>query len=239
MDIFLQPVTGQDEIERLVEINHDAMLKDPLFNWMELYTENSEDEGTRTALMASLEDSSYHIIKAVIGDPAAPQSQQVVGFIQYFQGLIELPRISDSKGDFQKAQNPQAAPKEHDEAQAARLRIGDQIYIHTRNFYISTINGQKHQCEPTRTLCHQPSLLRVLVIRRLMVHPRFQRRGIANKLLLAVASEADQMRTPMWLFSRPAGEPLYERAGFIEVGQTRLDVPEFKVGKNWSSSEQC
>jgi GNAT superfamily N-acetyltransferase len=62
-----------------------------------------------------------------------------------------------------------------------------------------------------------------------MVDPAFQRKGIASRLLKHVTDEADRLRTPVWLFSRPAGVPLYEKAGFVEVGQTELDVPEFKV----------
>lgn len=83
-----------------------------------------------------------------------------------------------------------------------------------------------------RALVTQGKADKRLVIRRLMVDPSFQRRGIAKKLLQAVTSEADQMRIPMWLFSRPAGVPLYEKVGFIEVGQTQLSVPEFEVGKH-------
>jgi GNAT superfamily N-acetyltransferase len=67
------------------------------------------------------------------------------------------------------------------------------------------------------------------VIRRLMVDPKFQRKGIAAKLLRFVVAEADQERRPIWLFSRPAAVALYTRAGFVQVGETELDVPEFKV----------
>lgn len=46
-----------------------------------------------------------------------------------------------------------------------------------------------------------------------------------------MTDEADRMRTPVWLFARPAGLPLYHKSGFIQAGETELDVPEFKVSR--------
>jgi GNAT superfamily N-acetyltransferase len=62
-----------------------------------------------------------------------------------------------------------------------------------------------------------------------MVDPKYQRVGLGGKLLTKVANEADEMRIPMWLFSRPAGVAMYKAHGFQIVGETQLDVPEFKV----------
>lgn len=149
MEVNLQHVTNVDGIDRLVRINHDAMVNDPLFNWMGLYTESTEDEGTRAALLASVDDPSYKIVRAVAVEPLAPEIQQVVGFVQYFRGIIELPKNSDSKGDFQKAQSKDLPPANEEEGKAARLEVGDRMYVHTRNFYINTVRHQRHQCRQT------------------------------------------------------------------------------------------
>lgn len=146
MDITLHCVTQQSEIDRLVEINHDAMLDDPVFHWMALYTEEDEDEGTRAALTNAIDDSCYEIVKAVTNDPTAPGKTLVVGFVHYFRGFIELPQGGSSKGDFQKKPGSDAPQPIHDEARLTRLAIGNGMYTHSRNWYINTIRGQKHQC---------------------------------------------------------------------------------------------
>lgn len=86
MDIALQPVSQIQEVEGLVQINHHAMKQDPVFDWMELYTEQNEDDGTRSALNGALNDPCYEIVKAIADDPTAPNGQRVVGFVHYFQG---------------------------------------------------------------------------------------------------------------------------------------------------------
>lgn len=146
MDITLHHVTGQSDVERLVQINHDAMFADPIYQWMELYTEESEDDGTRSALTSAVDDPSSVIVKATAKDPTAPEGEVVVGFVQYFQGFIELPRDGSSKGDFQKKPKSDAPEPIHDQARLARLEVGNGMYVHARNYYISTIRGQKHQC---------------------------------------------------------------------------------------------
>lgn len=153
MDITLHHVTQKSEIERLVEINHDAMLDDPVFHWMELYTDEDEDTGTRAALSDAIDDSCYEIVKAVTNDPTAPEKKMVVGFVHYFRGFIQLPQDGSSKGDFQKKPGSDAPQPSYDEARLARLAIGNGMYTHSRNFYISTIRGQKHQCACCCVLC--------------------------------------------------------------------------------------
>ena len=146
MDIALHHVTQQSEVERLVQINHDAMLADPVYHWMELYTEETEYDGTRAALTGAVDDPCYEVVKAVTMDPTAPEKELVVGFVQYFRGFIQLPKDRPSKGDFQKKQTSDASQLAYDQARLARLKIGDEMYTHSRNWYISTIRAQKHQC---------------------------------------------------------------------------------------------
>jgi hypothetical protein len=146
MEIEMQNVTSPTEIERLVEINHDAMDPDPVSKWMALYTEQSEDDGTRSALTDALKDPHYKVVQAVMDDPTALGSKQVVGFVHYFTGFIEIPKSSGSKGDFQKNQSSIIQSEPVDEARAARLEVGDAMYVHSRNFYIGVIRGRKHSC---------------------------------------------------------------------------------------------
>lgn len=51
-------------------------------------------------------------------------------------------------------------------------------------------------------------------LHRLIVHPRYQRRGVGQKLLDWGIQTADRENVVSWLFSRPAGCKLYDRNGW-------------------------
>ena len=145
MDIELRLVTREDEVERLVEINHDAMMTDPLFHWKALYTDQTEDESTKAALFSAIDDPTNHIVKAVARSPDTPGDEVVVGFVHWFHGYIELPK--EDHDEHAPIQDTLVSESKDDKARAARLAIGDAMYVDSRNFYISVIRWQKHQCE--------------------------------------------------------------------------------------------
>jgi GNAT superfamily N-acetyltransferase len=210
----------KSDLERLVDINHEAMITDPLYHWMELYTSSSEDENTREAVSNALDsETEDHVV--VIAVPGADDESYPVGFCHFFEGYITLPAKSTEADP--------VAVIEQDEGRVARLRMGEEMYTLTRNFYRATIHGQKHRCKCQVRSWVGCRLSSVEVIRRLMVDPKYQRLGLGAKMLAQVANGADQMRMPMWLYSRPAGVAMYKAHGFQIVGETQLDVPEFKV----------
>ena len=52
----------------------------------------------------------------------------------------------------------------------------------------------------------------------MVVHPDYQRRGIAKKLLLAACAHADKVGQDVYLEASPAGRKLYTSNGFEECG---------------------
>lgn len=72
-------------------------------------------------------------------------------------------------------------------------------------------------------------LLKRIDLRRMMVHPDHQRKGIAQKMLQWGMDLADREKIVGWLFARPAGSRLYEKNGWKAVTSTEVDVPDIKV----------
>jgi hypothetical protein len=128
----------KSDLERLVDINRKAMITDPLYRWMELYTSGSEDENTREAVSnASNSDAEDHVVVIAVSRP--DDESYPVGFCHFFEGYITLPATSTEAGS--------EAGDEQDDGRAARLKMGEEMYTHTRNFYRATIQGQKHRCK--------------------------------------------------------------------------------------------
>lgn len=218
LDVVLKPVTSEEDIPALAEINDLALEGDPLKTWMQMFTERNEYESTVKSVREALSDPSYHIIKAVIPDPADSNKEKIVGFCHWLEGYIVLDKVDPfakkpapvpstaEEGKDVKAEDAQS----QDADRAARLRVGEARYVTTRNYYIACIRGKKH-----------------MFIRRLMTLPEYQGRGIASKLLKVVTDDADRQKIVCWLNSRPAGEPLYKKVGFTVIAQTSMDQPDY------------
>lgn len=232
LEVTLKPVSSEADIPALADINGQALEGDPLKEWMKLFTERTERQTTIDAVKSAITDPEYSLIKAVIPDSSSPNGEKIVGFCHWFCGWIVLEKVDPfaKKPQVQKvtesaidtrdvasniaedlaqtADKLDEKPKQTAEevGKAARLRIGEARYIDTRNHYIGAIRGKKH-----------------MYIRRLMVLPEYQGRGIASKLLRVVTDEADKQKIVCWLFSRPAGEKLYTKVGFEIMGETEMD----------------
>lgn len=235
-NVVLKTVTSESDVPALAHINNRALEGDPLKEWMRLFTERNEYDTTVKAVTESLTDPTYQIVKAVIPDPDAKigSGEKVVGFVHWFCGWIQLEKVdpfaekvlapNQEVNDVKdvasnmaerlegKAEELENGPTQSDEdaARAARLRAGEVKYVDSRNHYIAAIRGKKH-----------------MFIRRIMVLPEYQRRGIAGKLMKVVTDEADRQKIVCWLFARPAGMKLYEKVGYKTIAETDMNEPEF------------
>lgn len=235
LNITLEPVTSPSDIPQLANINEKALEGDPLKQWMALYTGRTEWNTTVEAVTGALGDPNYHVVKAVISNPEG--GEKVVGFVHWMCGYIHLEAgynsaqsnmkkdikrletggedVKDPSSDFaeklagESSRLEQGSEKEEDEARARRLKKGESKYVETRNHYIGAIRGKKH-----------------VYVRRIMVLPEFQGRGVGQTLMKVVTDDADRQRIVCWLFARPAGEKMYESFGFRVVSVTNMDEPE-------------
>jgi GNAT superfamily N-acetyltransferase len=216
--IVLRQLTRKTDIQRLTDINRDAMAPDLLSKWMEMYTPRSEAEGARLALEEAMKareegerDSNvkYGTMIAVVRSTTGEEAQEVIaGFIYWEEGYINVPSLRPSAAT-DAASAPSNPASDEEIARQARLALGTEIYAHSRQHYIKTIQWRRH-----------------VFVRRLMVDPLYQRMGIGALLLRHVTSHADQNAMPCWLYSRPAGVKLYEQEGFQAVGTTKLSTAE-------------
>lgn len=234
LEVALQSVTSEDDVTALAEINDLALEGDPLKTWMVMFTERSEYESTVKAVREALTDPTYRLVKAVIPHPADSTKEKIVGFCHWLEGYIvldkvdpfakkpelasgnqkEVPDVKDLASNIAEdlEAKAQTLQSQDDADRAARLRIGEAIYVTTRNHYIASIRGKKH-----------------MFIRRLMTLPEYQGRGVASQLLKVVTDEADRQKIVCWLNSRPAGEPLYKKVGFQVIAETMMDEPEYNL----------
>jgi GNAT superfamily N-acetyltransferase len=63
-------------------------------------------------------------------------------------------------------------------------------------------------------------------LRRMMVDPDHQRKGIGQKLLQWGLDLADKQKMVCWLYARPAAVRLYESAGFKVMGVCEYNAHE-------------
>ncbi|RHZ59241.1 uncharacterized protein CDV56_101179 [Aspergillus thermomutatus] len=63
----------------------------------------------------------------------------------------------------------------------------------------------------------------VAILQVLVVHPKYQGRGLGRKLLKVGVEEAQRLRLPAWLEASPAGYTLYKTCGFCDVESLDLD----------------
>ena len=243
--IALKPVTSPSDIPHLAAINEHALDSDPLKQWMARYTSSTEYDTTVVALTSALRDSNYRVVKAVVPDAStgSDDGEKIVGFVHWMCGYIYLEGgygsaqrnckkdvegvggsgqgvgdVKDPASDVAEVLAEESArlgqgsggqKDQDDEARARRLKRGEAKYIDTRNHYIGAIRGKKH-----------------MFVRRLMVLPEFQGRGIGRKLMKVVTDDADRQKIVCWLFARPAGAKMYESFGFKVVSVTEMDEPE-------------
>ena len=66
-------------------------------------------------------------------------------------------------------------------------------------------------------------------LRRMIVHPDHQRKGIASEMIKWGVDLADRENIVGWLLARPAGSKLYEKNGWRPFATLPFDVPDIQV----------
>ena len=194
---------------------------------------------TADRLAAAVEDPCSKVFKAVKpsrnavadGQIEGEESEELVGLSQWYVGYVNVPKVdpfaSKDKGDDGKTTKvpagsffatPDPAPAATVGGNAPETETdkkknpSDELTRRIGNTYISAIRGKKH-----------------VYLRRMIVHPDHQRQGIGQKLLDWGMDVADEQKIVSWLFARPAGRRLYEKAGFKVVATLEVEAEEMVV----------
>jgi GNAT superfamily N-acetyltransferase len=61
----------------------------------------------------------------------------------------------------------------------------------------------------------------------LVIHPKYQGRGIGTKLLKVGVVEAQRLKLPAWVEASPAGQKVYKRCGFRDAERLELDFAKY------------
>lgn len=102
------------------------------------------------------------------------------------------------------------------EAELAQVRSGDRFYLVARD---GTIQGRRRSVVGYAGLWFTPDEAHVTNV---AVHPDHQRRGVATRLLVALADEVRRRGRPAWTLevraSSLGAQALYRRFGFAPAG---------------------
>ncbi|KAK1589882.1 acyl-CoA N-acyltransferase, partial [Colletotrichum navitas] len=71
---------------------------------------------------------------------------------------------------------------------------------------------------------------RYVVLQALATDPRYQRQGVATKLVRHGLEKVDSQGFPCWIHASPTSHSLYVKAGFEEVGRSDYDLDEWAPG---------
>lgn len=173
--VVLKPVTDSVDIPKLYDVNARAMTIDPIIKWFDLHTERPEYETTMKALTDALNEPKYTIVKAVIPASNDTEQEQIVGFILWMNGYIELDKVDPfapkeeqlSKEQEQQLQDlkegtlipvdevvsqvnklAQKTDKTREEQEKTeRLKVGAKMFAESGNYYIRAIRGKRHCCK--------------------------------------------------------------------------------------------
>ena len=184
---------------------------------------NTYDDGVEK-FTANMPDPNCHIFKAMVR--VAGGAEILVGLSTWYVGFLATPKtdpfaekpVEDAKDVSDRVAEVALKKKQivkmgtFSTGLDGQYRDPDPYVDMVRrmgNEYVGTIRGKKH-----------------VILRRLIVHPDFQRRGIGRKLMQWGLDEADRLGIVSWLFARPAGMQLYQRCGYVEVANISFDVPD-------------
>ena len=192
--------------------------------FVEKYGKKNTYEDGVEKFTKNISDPKSHIFKAMMR--VAGGVEMLVGLSEWYVGFLDIAKIDpfaekpveDARGVAETVAEEKLEERGILEMGTFSTELDGQYrdpnpYVdmvrRMGNAYVGTIRGKKH-----------------VILRRLVVHPDFQRRGIGRKLMQWGLDEADRLGIVSWLFARPAGIQLYQRCGYVEVANISFDIPD-------------
>ncbi|WQF88206.1 Putative GNAT domain, acyl-CoA N-acyltransferase [Colletotrichum destructivum] len=223
LSVSLSPITA-DDVLALLELHSAAFKTDQFSNLMLL----NRDANAHQALM----DKS---IRLWMSDPEAKLTKAVSA-----DGHVVGWSCWTVKTRYPEKSTPTRNPEPETRTDTTAARRQDQVEA-------DTPAERKHQDQnaprdPTRVLgglMHRDMTSwedkhlrgkRYMVLQALATEPRYQRQGIATRLIRHGLEEADSQDLPCWVHASPTSYKLYAKAGFEEVGRSSYDLDEWAPG---------
>ena len=197
-------VTNPSDLLDLATLSHLALLPDPLHAFIEKYSDPPTTiyEETNAKLLSALSEPTSHTFKAVkpVRNADGVLEGKIVGYAHWYVGYIDLPKTDP----FAPVASEAGTTPYNIEENLPVNPLSD-LWRRSGNLYVSTIRGKKH-----------------VYLRRMIIHPDYQRQGIGTRLLKWGLDLADSEGIVSWLFSRPAARAMYEKEGWNEVGRCEI-----------------
>ncbi|KAF3907053.1 hypothetical protein AA313_de0208847 [Arthrobotrys entomopaga] len=218
MGFSLQQITESD-IAELVRVHANAFKTDQFSNFML----DGKPPGTHENLMersirAWLSDPTVWMVKAINDDGS------IVGWACWLMKSAErstAPETKESKsnlvpppaateGQTANTLQPRQPPSQKVEPDTPARIIGRQMRNDTMEWELGTMTEKNY-----------------LVLQGLVTRPEYQYQGVGSQLVRWGVDRADTRKLACWCHASPAGNQLYLKAGFQEVGSNDYDLGAF------------
>lgn len=239
----IEEVTDLQLVPELARLTDLALQPDGFHAFANAYAPKSIYEETVDSFTAAIEDPKSYVFRAILTTVGEDRTgtNQLVGLSQWYVGYLIVPKVDPfaRKLSEPRAENAPdvtdiATAGANEKARTMKIESGtspnafDAVGRELGNSQVRAIRGKRHICQPT---FHSLSweVLTGSDLRRMIVHPDYQRKGIGQKLLQWGVALADRENIVGWLFSRPAASKLYEKNGWKAVDSIAVDVSGMEV----------
>ncbi|KAF3902508.1 hypothetical protein ABW21_db0204255 [Orbilia brochopaga] len=211
MGVSIQQAVESD-IPELVQVHSKAFKADQFSNFMlSGKPPGAHEDMMERSLKFWFSDPTVWLVKAVNDDGA------IVGWVCWLTKTVEKAERKEEKGTSETKTTtatttdtaaskppPQAVPDT-----PARV-IGRQMRNDSMKWETDSMTENKY-----------------LILQGLVTDPDCQRRGIGSQLVKWGVDRADAEKLPCWCHASPAGNQLYRKAGFQEMGNDEYDLGDF------------
>ncbi|KAJ5803023.1 acetyltransferase [Penicillium pulvis] len=226
MGFTLRRTNGNDLTE-LLQIHSAAFKTDQFLNFML----HGKPEGTRESLMersikAWLDDPTSSMVTAVRDDGV------IVGWACWLRKENEKPESATSinMADTNAKEAPTSMKGAENSAPYARSITKSVPSPASQDDAPDTptrVVGRQMRSDSMKWEAHFMQGARYLILQALAVSPNDQCQGIGSQLVKWGVERADEERIACWCHASPAGNQLYLKSGFQELGSDKYDLGEF------------
>lgn len=225
--------TNDNDLTELVQVHSAAFKTDQFLNFML----HGKPEGTRESLMeqsikAWLDDPKSSMITAVREDGV------IVGWACWLRKEKENPERASSvdMADTNAKEAPTSVKGAGNGAPTAESNAADrsitksvpsQTSQHDAQDTPTRVVGRQMRSDSIKWEAHFMKEARYLILQALAVNPDDQRQGVGSQLVKWGVQRADEERFSCWCHASPAGNQLYVKSGFQELGSDEYDLEEF------------